>query len=161
MSDVSPLSGISGLSFDSTLLSPLLFFCLVLIQFLSYLFLPAGPFFWTFFFSRKFFNIFHLGDRLFLYGSCLAARRSKLSVVHAACCHMALVFAVRHLYVYFFNCFCPLFKKNNLVLVNRRNGQLYQRVLAFCAFFNRCDTKGTNSLKILCLMFGYVLFYVN
>ena len=29
-SDVSPLSGISGLSFDSTLLSPLLFFCLVL-----------------------------------------------------------------------------------------------------------------------------------
>ena len=43
MSDVSPLSGISGLSFDSTLLSPLLFFCLVLLPFLSYLFLPAGP----------------------------------------------------------------------------------------------------------------------
>ena len=45
MSDVSPLSGVSGLSFDSTLLSPLLFFCLVLLPFLSYLFLPAGPFF--------------------------------------------------------------------------------------------------------------------
>ena len=45
MSDVSPLSGISGLSFDSTLLSPLFFFCLVLLPFLSYLFLPAGPFF--------------------------------------------------------------------------------------------------------------------
>ena len=45
MSDVSPLSGISGLSFDSTLLSPLLFFCLVLLPFLSYCFLPAGPFF--------------------------------------------------------------------------------------------------------------------
>ena len=44
MSDVSPLSGISGLSFDSTLLSPL-FFCLVLLPFLSYCFLPAGPFF--------------------------------------------------------------------------------------------------------------------
>ena len=44
MSDVSPLSGISGLSFDSTLLSPL-FFCLVLLPFLSYRFLPAGPFF--------------------------------------------------------------------------------------------------------------------
>ncbi len=56
MSDVSPLSGISGLSFDSTLLSPLLFFCLVLLPFLSYCFLPAGPFFSTF--SRKFFNIF-------------------------------------------------------------------------------------------------------
>ena len=39
-----PLSWISGLSFDSTLLSPLLFFCLVLLPFLSYLFLPAGPF---------------------------------------------------------------------------------------------------------------------
>ena len=43
MSDVSPLSGISGLSFDSTLLSPLFFFCLVLLPFLSYRFLPAGP----------------------------------------------------------------------------------------------------------------------
>ena len=45
MSDVSPLSRISGLSFDSTLLSPLMFFCLVLLPFLSYRFLPAGPFF--------------------------------------------------------------------------------------------------------------------
>ena len=45
MSDVSLLSGISGLSFDSTLLSPLLFFCLVLLPILSGLFLPAGPFF--------------------------------------------------------------------------------------------------------------------
>ena len=45
ISGVSPLSGISGQSFDSTLLSPLLFFCLVLLPFLSYRFLPAGPFF--------------------------------------------------------------------------------------------------------------------
>ena len=44
MSDVTPLSGISGLSFDPTLLSPLLLFCLVLLLFPSYLFLPAGPF---------------------------------------------------------------------------------------------------------------------
>ena len=28
-------------------------------------------------------------------------------------------------------------------------------------FFNRGDTEGTNSLKILCLMFVYVLFYAN
>ena len=41
MSDVSPLSGISGLSFDSTLPSPLLSFCLVLLLFLSCLFLPT------------------------------------------------------------------------------------------------------------------------
>ena len=43
MSDVSHLCGISGRSFDFTLLSPLLFFYLVLLLFLS-LFLPAGPF---------------------------------------------------------------------------------------------------------------------
>ena len=28
-------------------------------------------------------------------------------------------------------------------------------------FFNRGDTEGTNSSKILCPMFVYVLFYVN
>ena len=45
MSDVSPLSGIWRLSFDSTLLSLPLFFCLVLLPFLCDLFLPTGPFF--------------------------------------------------------------------------------------------------------------------
>ena len=59
MSDVSPLSGIPGLSFDSTLPSLLLFFCLVLLLFLSYFFfLPAGPF--SLNRSRKIFNIFFL-----------------------------------------------------------------------------------------------------
>ena len=75
MLDVSPVSGILGLSLDSTLLSPVLFFCLVLLPFLSYLFLPAGPFSLTF--SRKFFNIFRR-EIGFLYDSCLAAMRSKL-----------------------------------------------------------------------------------
>ena len=42
MSDVSPLSGISGLSFDSTSLSPLLFFCQVLLLLLSYLFFSSA-----------------------------------------------------------------------------------------------------------------------
>ena len=28
-------------------------------------------------------------------------------------------------------------------------------------FFNRGDTEGTNSLKIVCLMFVYALFHVN
>ena len=37
MSEVSPLSWISGLSFGSTLLSTLLFFCQILLLFLSYL----------------------------------------------------------------------------------------------------------------------------
>ena len=31
----------------------------------------------------------------------------------------------------------------------------------YVLFFNRGGTKGTNSSKILCLMFVYVLFYVN
>ena len=47
-----------------------------------------------------------------------------------------------------------------MVLINRRNGPRYQRVLALCAFFNRGDTEGTNSSKILCSMFVYVLLYV-
>ena len=38
MSDVSPLSRISGLLFDSTFLAPFLFFGLISLLFLSYLF---------------------------------------------------------------------------------------------------------------------------
>ena len=80
---------------------------------------------------------------------------------------MTLVFAVMHLYniLEFFLLLLsiPFFKYFflNLVLLNRRNGPRYQRVLALCAFFNRGDTEGTNSSKILCPMFVYVLFYVN
>ena len=87
------------------------------------------------------------------------------SVVCAACCHMTLVFPVTHLYNFFLiasvhSSFVFFFL--NLVLKNRRNGPRYQRVLALCVvFFNRGDTEGTNPSKILCLMFVYVLFYVN
>ena len=45
MSDASPLSEILKLSFDSTLLSPLLFFCLLLLRFLSYLITLSASFF--------------------------------------------------------------------------------------------------------------------
>ena len=77
MSDVFPLSGISGLSFDSTLLSPLLFFCLVLVLFLSYLFSNC----WSILliFSQKILPIVFIKRQAFLYGPCLAARRSKLA----------------------------------------------------------------------------------
>lgn len=44
MFDVSPLSGTSTLSFDSSLLPPLWFFSLLPLLFLSF-FLPTGPFF--------------------------------------------------------------------------------------------------------------------
>ena len=80
---------------------------------------------------------------------------------------MALVFAVMHLYnIFIFLLLLSilfLYFKKNPVLINRRNGPRYQRVLALCAFFffNRGDTEGTNSSKILCSMFVYVLFYVN
>ena len=55
----------------------------------------------------------------------------------------------------------PLFACTYLLLINRRNGPRYQRVLALCAFLNRGNTEGTNSSKILCLTFVYILLYVN
>ena len=55
MSDFFPLSGLSGLSFDSTLLSPFLFICLLPLLFLSQLF---SLFCKRLFLFRKFFNIF-------------------------------------------------------------------------------------------------------
>ena len=64
MSDVPLLSGISGLSFDSPFLSPLLFFfCLVLLLFLSCHFSANGPF--CSFFLQKTLKYFSLSVRLF------------------------------------------------------------------------------------------------
>ena len=54
-----PLSGISGLSFDSPFLSPLLFFCLVLLLFLSCHFSANGPFSLLFFHVVLVFAIMH------------------------------------------------------------------------------------------------------
>ena len=66
-------------------------------------------------------------------------------MVCAACCHMVLVFAVMHLYNFFFiayvHSFFILFFLN-LVLINRRNGPRYQRVLALCAFLTEAIPKG-------------------
>ena len=87
-------------------------------------------------FFQKILQYFSSRDEAFLYGSCLAVRRSKLSVVCAACCHMTLVLAVMHLYSIFIasvHSLLILFFKN-LVLINRRNGQWYKRVLALSAF---------------------------
>ena len=73
------------------------------------------------------------------------------SVVCAACCHMALVFAVMHLYKKKFIAsvhslfLCFFF---NLVLINRRNGPRYQRVLAVCAFLTGAILKGLILQKI-------------
>ena len=91
MSDLSPLSGISGLLFHSPFLSPLSFFCLVLMLFWSCHFSANGPF------SSFLQKILIFSKRqAFSYGSCWAARRWQY-VLCTACCHMALVFDTMHL----------------------------------------------------------------
>ena len=63
MSDVSPLYGIFGLSLNSTLLSPLLFLCLVLLLSLSYLFSACWSIFLNSF--QRILQYFLLRGRLF------------------------------------------------------------------------------------------------
>ena len=65
MSDVSLLSGISGLSFDSLFLSLLSFFCLVLLLLLFCHFSANGPFSWLF--PKKLSNIFRWGLGFFVW----------------------------------------------------------------------------------------------
>ena len=74
MSDLFPMSGILGLSFDSPFLSPLLFFCLVLLLFLSFslgffglCFSANGPFSLLFSLKLSFLKI--IKQQAFLYGS--------------------------------------------------------------------------------------------
>ena len=102
MFDVSPLCGISGLSFDTTLLSPLLFFCLVLLLFLSYLFLSAGPFFWIFF--QKVLQYFLLRDRFFCMAPVwqLGEAGCWWYLQHAAIRHWYLVLCIFVIFYIFF-----------------------------------------------------------
>ena len=98
-----PLYGISGLSFDSTLIFPVLFLCLVMLIFLSYLFSACWPILLIFF--QKILQHFSLRDWLFCMASVQQLGGVSWSVVCAACCHMAVVFAVMHLYnilIFFF-----------------------------------------------------------
>ena len=85
------------------------------------------------------------------------------------CCHMTLVFAVMHLYdilEFFFvfvfasvHSFIILFFKSGID-ISTEWSTIPARPNLMC-FFNRGDTEGTNSSKILCPMFVYVLLYVN
>ncbi len=80
---------------------------------------------------------------------------------------MALVFAVMHLYL----CFCIIIVIASvrffliLFLKSGIDKSTEWSTIPACpslmCFFNRGDTEGTNSSKILCSMFVYVLFYVN
>ena len=132
MSDVSLLSGISGLSFDSTLLSLVLLPSPV--TFSAYWPIPKN-------FFQKILQYFLLGDQLFCMASVQQLGGVSWLVVCAACCHMTLVFAVMHLYNFFIFFllllsipffFYTLLK--NLVSINQRNGPQYQCVLALRAF---------------------------
>ena len=83
MSDVTPMSEISGLSFDSILLPRLLFFCLGPLLSLSS---PSSAR-WLIlvtFFPEKVLIFFFVKRQAFLFVSCLAARRTKL--VSVMCC---------------------------------------------------------------------------
>ena len=93
------------LSFDSTLLPPLLFFRLVLWLFLSDLFSAFWPILLNFF--QKILQYFSLRSRLFCNGSCLAARRRKL--VGDMCRMLPYgtgIWCYAFIYIYIFYCFC-------------------------------------------------------
>ena len=78
---------------------------------------------------------------------------------------MTLVFAIMHLYntFIFFYCFCPFrfytFSKSGID--KSTEWSTIPACPSLMCFFNRGDTEGTNSSKILCSMFVFVLFYVN
>ena len=76
---------------------------------------------------------------------------------------MALVFPVVHLYDIFIACvrsFFLYFKKKSGIDKSTQWSTIPACPSLMC-FFNRGDTEGTNSSKVLCLMFVYVLFYVD
>ena len=132
MSDVFRLSGITRLSFDSTLLPPLLFFCRVLCLFLSCLFfclLAHSDFF------QKILQYFSLSDSLFLHVSCLAARRSKLV---SGVCSMLPYDTDICCYAFFFVLLLSILLHTFI----RRNGPRYQHILALYAFITGAIPKG-------------------
>ena len=118
MSDVSPMSGIPELSFDSTLLFPLLFLCILPLLFLS---CPSPPCVLAHFpglFSRKFCSVFV--KRGFSVWPLLSARRRQLIVgmcsmlpYGTGICHYAFIYIYIYmvflfvLFCFVLFCFCP------------------------------------------------------
>ena len=85
-------------------------------------------------------------------------------MVCAACCHIALLFAVKHLYNFFIasvHSFFSILKKKKGIDKSTEWSTIPACPSLSCFFFNRGDTEGTNSSKILCSIFVYVLFDVN
>ena len=77
-------------------------------------------------------------------------RRLILNILLNFCPEIVSIFKV---YIASVHSFIIVLLKKNLLLINQRNGQRYQRVLVLCALLNWGNTVGTNSLNILCLMF--------
>ena len=78
---------------------------------------------------------------------------------------MTLVFAVMHLYNILEFFIAPVHSFLILFLKSGIDKSTEWSTIPVCpslmCFFNRGGTQGTNSSKVLCSMFVYVLFYVN
>ena len=72
----------------------------------------------------------------------------------AVCCRMTLVFAIMHLH----NILKIFIASVHSFFMEWSTKPACPSLMCF---FNRGDTEGTNSSNILCLMFVYVLFYIN
>ena len=81
---------------------------------------------------------------------------------HAAIWHWYLLLSIYIIFLNFY-CFRPFlfytFKKSGID--KSTEWSTIPACPSLMCFFNRCDTDGTNSPKILCSMIVYVLFYVN
>ena len=100
-----------------------------------------------------------------MYGSCLAARISKL--VGGMCSMLQYGIGIccyAFIYFFFFDCFCP-FLFHTLKKKSGIDKSVEWSMVSACpslaCFFNRGNTEGTNFSKFLCLSFVYVLLYVN
>ena len=80
---------------------------------------------------------------------------------------MALVFTVMHLFNFFYFFFLLLLSILFFIIffISGIDKSTERSTIPACPsltrFFNMGDTEGTNSSKILCSMFVYVLFYMN
>ena len=154
MSDVSPLDWNlrAVIWFHFAICSLVLLPSPVTLSVLS--FSACWPFLLNFF--QKTLQYFSLRDRLFCMAPVWQLGEVSWSVVCSACCHMTLVFAVMHLYYWFlFCCFCPFLFYT--VLKSGIDKSMEWSTIPACpslmCFFDRGDTEGTNSSKILCSMF--------
>ena len=118
-------------------------------------------------FSSKSSYFFHLEIGFFLlYGSRLAAREVSWLVVCAACCPVALVFAVMHLYdLQKCYCFCPFLVytlENSGIDKSTEGSTITAYSSLMCFLLTEAIPKGLILRKFhvwrLCM---YVVFYIN